>query len=319
MPKKCVPKVKDPGPNQKPFEVQAGDNNFKLISTYRVSLVKDKSLAFRKSRLKNTQQSRSIIRQLITELGQPDREQLCVILLNAKNEIIGLNIVATGSLSATTVSAREVLKPAIIANSSAMILCHNHPSGDPEPSLQDHDATRMVVQAAKLVDIQVLDHIIINMEDSRYFSFADTGFIKKAYDEIACGSPCKLTEKIDLKPHKNQKPLGDIENQEVFTSKQIQSVYESIKDWCLNYNTTELPENLSGIEFQISVLSHFYDKVGFPAFRLCAELRSQKNTQEHIRQMKELDNLNDRLRIVVQERVDIMKNLKINKAKEGHA
>lgn len=319
MLKKCASKMKAPGPDQKPFEVPAGDNNFKLISTYRVSLVKDKNLVFPKSRLSNTQQSRSIIRKLITELGQPDREQFCVILLNAKNEIIGLNIVATGGLSEATVSAREVLKPAIIANSSAMLLCHNHPSGDPEPSWQDHDITRIIVQAAKLVNIQVQDHIIINMEDSRYFSFADSGFIKKAYDEINCGSPYKLAPKIDLKSHKKQKPLSDIKNQEVFTSKQIQSVYESIRDWCLIYNTTELPKDLSDIEKQIRVLSHFNSKVAGPAFTLLAELHSIKNRQEHIRQRSELNNLWDRLEIVVQERAEIIKNLKINKAKEGHA
>ena len=318
MPIKCAYKERCPEPDQRPFEVVSDDNNFRLISTYRVSLVKDGKIKFRKSGLTNTQQSRSIIRQLIAERGQPDREQFCVILLNAKNEIIGLNIVAMGSLSEATVSAREVLKPAILANSSAMILCHNHPSGDPQPSWQDHNVTRIIVQAAKLVNIQVQDHIIINMEDSRYYSFANNGIIKKAYDEIYCESFHKPGEIIDLKPHINRKPLSEIENQEVFTPKQIQSIYESIRDWCLIYNTTELPEALSDIEKRIRVLSHFESKIASPAFRLLCELHSQKNSQEHIRQMKELDN---RLQKIIQDplRRKMIKNLKINKEKEGHA
>ena len=117
--------------------------------------------------------------------GQPDREQFCVILLNAKNEIIGLNIVATGCLISAQVHPREVLKPAILANSAAMILCHNHPSNDPAPSQEDIAVTKNIVQAAKIMGIHVHEHLIINMDDDRYYSFADHGLIQSAYDAIA--------------------------------------------------------------------------------------------------------------------------------------
>ena len=73
--------------------------------------------------------------------GQPDREQFVVALLNTKNKIIGLNIVSVGVLSSTQVHPREVLKPAILANSSAMILCHNLPSNDLTPSPDDLEVT----------------------------------------------------------------------------------------------------------------------------------------------------------------------------------
>jgi len=105
-------------------------------------------------------------------------------MLNAKNKIIGLNIVSVGVLSSAPIHPREVLKPAILANSSAMILCHNHPSNDVSPSNDDLEVTRKIIKAADIIGIQVHEHLIINMEDNRFFSFADEGYIKRFYDDI---------------------------------------------------------------------------------------------------------------------------------------
>jgi DNA repair protein RadC len=77
-----------------------------------------------------------------------------------------------------------VLKPAILANSAAMILCHNHPSNDLEPSPDDVTITKKIIRAAEIVGIQVHEHLIINMDDTRYFSFADQGIIARMYSEI---------------------------------------------------------------------------------------------------------------------------------------
>jgi DNA repair protein RadC len=156
----------------------------KFISVYRVSLVKNESIPFGHRKLNNTQEAQSLIQSLIKTQGQPDREQFCVILLNAKNAVMGLNIVSIGGLSSASVHPREVLKPAILANSAAMILCHNHPSNDLEPSHDDLFITRRVVQASELMGITVHEHIIISMDDDRYYSFADNGLIGKFYDEI---------------------------------------------------------------------------------------------------------------------------------------
>jgi len=165
----------------------APDNRLKrckFISTYRIALVKDRRVAFEQCQLINSQQSQPLIKKLIESQGQPDREQFCVILLNSKNEIIGLNIVSTGNLSSAPVHPREVLKPAILSNSAAMILSHNHPSGDLSPSQEDIAITTIIVQASKIMGIQVHEHLIISMHDDRYFSFADHGIIKKIYDEM---------------------------------------------------------------------------------------------------------------------------------------
>ena len=159
-------------------------NDNKFISTYRVSLVRDRHLPFEQCRLNNSQQSQPIIRKLIEVHGQSDREQFCVILLNAKNVIIGLNIVSTGSLSSAQVCPREVLKPAILASASAMILSHNHPSEDVSPSPEDMAVTQRIVQACHIIGIQVHEHLIISMHGDEFYSFADNGIIKRIYDEI---------------------------------------------------------------------------------------------------------------------------------------
>ena len=104
-------------------------------------------------------------------------------MLNAKNEIIGLNIVSTGDVSSATETPRELLKPAILTNSSALILGHNHPSGDVSPSQDDIAVTQRIVRASKIMGIIVHEHLIISMFDDAYYSFADNGIIKRISDE----------------------------------------------------------------------------------------------------------------------------------------
>src|SRR5439155_27155290 len=90
-----------------------------------------------------------------------DREQFVVLLLDGKNGVLGFNVVSVGSLTAALVHPREVFKPAILANAAALILVHNHPSGDPEPSAEDRAITARLSQAAELIGIKILDHVVI--------------------------------------------------------------------------------------------------------------------------------------------------------------
>ena len=166
------------------FQTPSSPSASKTISVYRVCLVKDATVSFGQSCVSNSHQAHALIQNLILTRGQPDREQFVVALLNAKNIIIGLNIVSVGVLSSAPVSPREVLKSAILANSAAMILCHNHPSNDLSPSADDLEVTRKIIKAADIIGIQVHEHLIINMEDNRFFSFADEGIIKRIYDDI---------------------------------------------------------------------------------------------------------------------------------------
>jgi len=95
------------------------------------------------------------------KLRREQREHFLVLLLNARHEVIGRETISVGSLNASIVHPREVFKPAITQSAASMILVHNHPSGDPEPSEEDLAITKRLVQAGELLGINILDHIIV--------------------------------------------------------------------------------------------------------------------------------------------------------------
>ena len=156
-----------------------------FVAAYRVALVRDQELPFEQATLCNSFQARTVVRRLIDACGQSDREQLGVILLDGKNKIIGLNIVSTGTISSAPAWPRDIVKPAILANASAIILFHNHPSGDVAPSREDEAVTLKVIKACFALDIRVHEHIIVSMLDDGYHSMADHGAIERMYREVA--------------------------------------------------------------------------------------------------------------------------------------
>ncbi len=95
------------------------------------------------------------------ELISSDREKMLSIMLTAKNHLIGVETVSIGTLSGTSITPREVFKSAILANAASIILCHNHPSGMLEPSSEDIAMTRAMLDAGKLLGINVFDHLIV--------------------------------------------------------------------------------------------------------------------------------------------------------------
>jgi len=90
-----------------------------------------------------------------------DREHFVVLTLDVKMKLIGINVASVGTTEATLVHGREVFKAAILQNASRIIVCHNHPSGDPTPSQEDFAATRDLCYAGRVLGIPVLDHIIV--------------------------------------------------------------------------------------------------------------------------------------------------------------
>jgi len=104
------------------------------------------------------------------EMAALDQEQLRVILLDTRNRFQKMVNLYTGSLNSSTVRIGELFKEAIRMNAASIILVHNHPSGDPSPSPEDINLTRAAVQAGKLLDIEVLDHIIIGFGPGKYSS-----------------------------------------------------------------------------------------------------------------------------------------------------
>jgi len=104
------------------------------------------------------------------EMSALPQEHLWVLNLNTKNQVININKLYKGSLNASMVRIGELFKDAIQRNAAAIILVHNHPSGDPMPSPEDIRLTRTAIEAGKLLDIKVLDHLVIG--DGRYISLS---------------------------------------------------------------------------------------------------------------------------------------------------
>ncbi len=101
------------------------------------------------------------------------QENLWVILTDTRNRVISIEKLYQGSLNASTVRVAELFRAAIIRNAASILVVHNHPSGDPTPSPEDIALTRAVVQAGRLLDIQVLDHLVIGRK--RYVSLKERG------------------------------------------------------------------------------------------------------------------------------------------------
>ncbi len=107
-------------------------------------------------------------------------ESLRVLLLDTRYHLIGREEVSSGSVNESIAHPREVFRPAIIASAYAVIVAHNHPSGDPAPSQADHGLTRRLSEAAELLQIKLLDHVIIGAPaEGRqpYFSFKEAGVL----------------------------------------------------------------------------------------------------------------------------------------------
>ena len=100
-----------------------------------------------------------VVRKFIENFN--DREVFVLICLSTKNDIAGLNLVSMGSINSSLVHPREVFKPAILSNASRVIVAHNHPSGDTEPSKEDVEVTKRLYKAGELLGIEVLDHLIV--------------------------------------------------------------------------------------------------------------------------------------------------------------
>ena len=104
-----------------------------------------------------------------------DREQFLAVMLDGRNAVAGFNVVSIGTLTTALVHPREVFKAAILANAAAIVLIHNHPSGDPEPSAEDRVLTERLRNAADMMGIKLLDHVIIG--DGRFRSLAEDGIL----------------------------------------------------------------------------------------------------------------------------------------------
>jgi len=116
---------------------------------------------------------RDVAAFLLPEFGARPVEQFGVVLLDTKHRVLRTIVLSVGGLDSTPVQAREVFRHAAAASAAAVVVFHNHPSGDPQPSQDDLSLTRRLVAAGELMGIPVLDHVVLG--DGRYWSCKEMG------------------------------------------------------------------------------------------------------------------------------------------------
>jgi len=121
-------------------------------------------------------QSKDVYETMQT-FAKSDREMFFIVFLNTRNRMLDYVVHTVGTIDSSAVYARDVIRSAVIHNASSIIICHNHPSGDPEPSACDKEITRALIAAFEIIGIKILDHIV--MGNGRYFSFEDEGLIER--------------------------------------------------------------------------------------------------------------------------------------------
>ena len=118
----------------------------------------------------------SVDRLLRPEMGRLVQEQLRVLLLDTRNRVIGQRVVYQGNVNSSVVRPAEVLRPAVVASATSIVVAHNHPSGDPTPSGADTSITRNLLDAGSLLGIELLDHVVLG--NPGFVSMKERGLLK---------------------------------------------------------------------------------------------------------------------------------------------
>ncbi len=121
--------------------------------------------------------SKELVAYLTANMRDKHRECFKVVYLDAKNRVLNMETLFRGTLTASSVYPREVVRAALDNHAAALIFAHNHPSGDPQPSREDMAITRQLVFACRVMGMTVHEHVIIGQD--KYFSFADQGYLKR--------------------------------------------------------------------------------------------------------------------------------------------
>ena len=146
-----------------------------LVSFERVALVKEKVGKYELPKKVSSPDQVYKAITMLTNAEEEAQEVFGILVLNTKNKIVAVHEISRGTLNSSVVHPREVFKPAILHNAAAIVCFHNHPSGDPEPSKDDILITHRLVEAGKIMGIEVFDHIIVG--DNGYVSLKERGVI----------------------------------------------------------------------------------------------------------------------------------------------
>lgn len=142
-----------------------------MLRVQMAQIVREGASPFVRRQFRNSEDVYTAFRDLC---ASADREHFWSIALDNKHRIVGVELVATGSLTCTIVHPREVFKALVLTSAAAAIFIHNHPSGDPTPSREDIDITRRLRDVGELMGIRILDHLVIGHD--RYVSMVDDGY-----------------------------------------------------------------------------------------------------------------------------------------------
>ena len=141
---------------------------------FRCQLVRDRSLKYEPE----ANDAKSAAALFYDLAAGADRETFMVMALTAKNQVIGIHVAHVGTINASLVATRDVVKFAILCNACSIIVAHNHPSGVHDPSPEDYAVTRRLAEACKVFDVSLLDHIVIgNAPDDGFHSIQASGML----------------------------------------------------------------------------------------------------------------------------------------------
>ncbi|MEH6908523.1 JAB domain-containing protein [Neobacillus drentensis] len=135
--------------------------------------IKESSVPFALYQIRSPEDAQKLA---AAHIADEDREVFLVMMLNTKNQVVGLHRAHVGSLNASIVHPREVMKCAILNNAASIIVSHQHPSGDPTPSKEDIEVTRRLAEAGKIIGVDVLDHVIVT-HTGKHVSLKEKGYL----------------------------------------------------------------------------------------------------------------------------------------------
>lgn len=147
----------------------------KVITRYTVRLVKEECKRYEVENPVRSVTSAVNLLNKVFDFENLPTETLVMVALDVKKKVIGTFVISQGTINMTPVSPREVFQKAFLANAHSIIVAHNHPSGDPEPSKQDIAFTRDLMEAGKIMGVQICDSIILG--HNSYYSFLEDGLI----------------------------------------------------------------------------------------------------------------------------------------------
>ena len=159
-----------PGKRQREVPGQQSIDDYRLAQVDVRLVLKESASLYSTESLSGPEQAARIMAEAMKDL---DREMVCVVNMDNHLRPINYNAVSIGSLNASVVPVQNVFKSSILSNAGSIMLLHNHPSGEITPSSEDFEITRRLVEAGKLMDIPVIDHVIVGAGEGRRYSFRE--------------------------------------------------------------------------------------------------------------------------------------------------